>query len=63
MLSIYPEGYENIKAEWNKISGLHKIVLEFVRTHLSHKYGINLTETIPAHLLGICYTYRNNSLK
>ncbi|XP_043686229.1 angiotensin-converting enzyme-like [Vespula pensylvanica] len=57
MLSIYPEGYENIKAEWNKISSLHKTVLEFVRTHLSHKYGINLTETIPAHLLGSLQGY------
>ncbi|XP_047345333.1 angiotensin-converting enzyme 2-like isoform X1 [Vespa velutina] len=52
MLSVYPNGYEDIKTQWNRISSLHKIILEFARTHLSHKYGINLTETIPAHLLG-----------
>lgn len=63
MLSVYPNGYEDIKSQWNRISSLHKIILEFARTHLSHKYGINLTETIPAHLLGIYYTCKNNSLK
>ncbi|XP_043492223.1 angiotensin-converting enzyme-like isoform X1 [Polistes fuscatus] len=57
MLSGYPDGYEQIKSQWNGILNLHKTILEFSRNHLSQKYGINLTETIPAHLLGSLQGY------
>ncbi|XP_015176464.1 PREDICTED: angiotensin-converting enzyme-like [Polistes dominula] len=57
MLSGYPEGYEQIKSQWNGILNLHKNILEFSRNHLSQKYGINLTDTIPAHLLGSLQGY------
>ncbi|KAI4495442.1 hypothetical protein M0802_008656 [Mischocyttarus mexicanus] len=52
LLSGFPNGYEQMKSQWTGIWSLHKNIIEFSRNHLSQKYGINLTETIPAHLLG-----------
>ncbi|KAK2582171.1 hypothetical protein KPH14_004528 [Odynerus spinipes] len=61
ILSGYPSGYEKIKYHWQRISSLHKNILKFAQSHLAHKYGINLTETVPPHLLGSLQGYEWNT--
>lgn len=52
ILSGYPNGYEKVQNHWNKVTALHKNILNFAESYLSRKYGINSTEEFPAHLLG-----------
>ncbi|XP_076246342.1 angiotensin-converting enzyme [Calliopsis andreniformis] len=52
LLSGYNNGYSKIIYEWEKISNLHKKLVKFVSTNLSHKYKIAINETVPAYLLG-----------
>nr|XP_031845275.1 angiotensin-converting enzyme-like isoform X1 [Nomia melanderi] len=52
LLSGFPDGYNKIKYEWNKIADLHKKLLKHVMNNFSHKYHITMNETVPAYLLG-----------
>jgi len=52
MLSGYPDGYERISNEWNRIHHLHRKISKFVSVNLAKKYGITINDTLPVHLLG-----------
>jgi len=52
MLSGYPDGYDRISNEWNRINHLHRKISKFVSENLAKKYGITINDTLPVHLLG-----------
>jgi len=57
MLSGYPDGYDRISNEWNRINHLYKKISKFVGVNLAKRYKINVNDTLPGHLLGSLHVH------